>query len=175
MAGTISYNGVPVPVDSPLGVELLKWERPVGWNPNNHQYPKMLFKAFKNPEGVFECMTTVPTSDYLYPNPGLFDRAVNAALAFNVACTKTVQTEREEKASYAEGWRESAEEAVKAAKGEILDAKLVAAAEWQYEVSKMSEKAQQEVREAEASTPEVLTDMPPAAERRRPGRPRKEA
>lgn len=173
--GTISYSGVQVPLDSPLGVELQKWERPVGWNPRNHQYPKMLYKAFKGKDGTYKCMDSIPYESYLYERPELFDQAVKAANAFNSQCIRTVQSEREEKSAHSEGWRESADEAISAAKGEILTATLVAGAEFAYEVSKMSEKAQAEVRYAEANTPEVLVDMPPAAERRRPGRPRKDS
>lgn len=160
---TIRYGGVDVPVESPLGIELAKWEK-TGYNPEAHPYPKMLFKAYKGSDGVIRCMDTEPTLSHLYPTPEHFERAVAGVRVFNQSCQKVVHTEREQQEAHANGWRESVQEAIEAQKGYELDMQ-VAAAEFAHENRRLSPKAQSEIRQAEASMPEVLVDMPPAAER----------
>lgn len=169
MAHLVSYNGVMISSETPLGKELMKFERPANYRPENHPYPRMLYKAVKQKDGTISAHEVEP-SQYGWTDMGQYQREIERIRTFNESCQKTVKNEEEHLLAKGAGWRESIAEAVQARKDEELE-KQVAAAEFAYETRNFSEKAKAEIREAEKSTDEVLADMPPAKRR---GRPRKD-
>ena len=168
MANTVNYNGFPISVDTPLGQELMKWEKKADWRPENNPYPKMLFKAFKV-EGVVRCMDVEP-NQFLFADMGQYQRAIDRVQSFNKSCQKTVMNEDEHKAAEAEGWRETpvkAEEAQMHWEHQMQQA----AAERAHADRNMSEKAKAEIAAAEVATLDPLVEVP--VKRRGPGRPPK--
>lgn len=158
MRGYVSYNGVDISTETPLGVELLKWERKPDYRPENHPYPKMLYKAYKGGDGIVRCMDSDP-SPYLFADMGLHQRAIDRVRAFNESCTKIVQTEEEHKRAHGDGWRTSAKEAEDAQHGWEHDMQQ-AAAERAFADRNMSEKAKAEIAQAESATTEQLAMVP---------------
>lgn len=169
MSQLVSYNGVMISSETPLGRELMKFERKPDYRPQNHPYPKMLYKAIKAKDGKVSAHEVEP-SQYGWADMGQYQREIERIRTFNESCQKTVKNEEEHLLAKGNGWRESIKEAEDACKGLELE-KQVAAGEFAYETRNYSEKAKAEIREAERSTDEVLADMPPAKRR---GRPRKD-
>ena len=117
MAGTVSYNGVQVSTDTPLGRELMNWERKPNYRPENHQYPRMLYFARKCADGVVRAEMPEPNQfNYTKEQMGILQRDTDAARAFNLSCQKTVQTEDDYRLAHGQGWRTSMADAVEAAK-----------------------------------------------------------
>jgi len=161
MASTVQYNGVEVSVDTPLGKELLKWERPKGWRPEAHPFPRMVYRAEKARDGVFVCLRPDPSPlDYAKERMGELQRDHEEVRRWNESHCKTVMNEEAYAIARGQGWRNTPKEAEDLAKGELQTQQLIAAAEFAYENRNMSERAKEEIRQAEAATPEVLTDIP---------------
>ena len=154
MASTISYNGTQVSTETPLGQELLKWEvkRPF------QQYPRMVYKATKGSDGVVRCLEAEP-NPYGFPDMALHQKACDYVRAKNAAAVRIVDDEDEYKRAFGEGWRPHPLEAEEAVKGWEHDMQ-VAAAERAHADRNMSVKAKEEIRQAEAATPEVLAEVP---------------
>lgn len=168
MADYVNYNGFPISVETELGKELLKWERKPDYRPENNPYPRMLYKAYKGSDGVIRCMDSEPTS-FRFADLGVYQREIDRIKAFNESCQKTVQTQEQHKAAFADGWRDTAKEAEAAQMAWEHDMQK-AAAERAYQDRNMSEKAQAEIAAAEVSTLDPLVEVP--VKRRGPGRPK---
>lgn len=168
MPDYVNYNGFPISVDTELGKELKRWERPADYRPENHPYPKMLYKAYKGTDGVIRCMDTEPVS-FRFADMGVYQREIDRIKNFNESCQKVVQSQDEHKAAHANGWRETAKEAEAAQMAWEHDMQT-AAAERAYQDRNMSEKAQAEIAAAEVATLEPLAEVP--EKRRGPGRPK---
>lgn len=160
MAATVRYNGVDVSTATELGKELLKWERKPGYNPKNHQYPMMLYRAVKCKDGVVRATMDEPSQyDYTKETMGLMQRDMDAARSFNLANQKTVMTEDDHAIARGQGWFESMDEAVKGA--EQREFKLQdATAQRLIDDRNMSEKARAEARAAEVATEEQVPMIP---------------
>lgn len=169
MAHLVSYNGVMISSETPLGKELMKFERRGDYRPENHPFPMMMYRAVKQKDGKI-CGHEVEPSQYGWADMGQYQREVERIRTFNESCQKTVKNEEEYLLAKGNGWRESIKEAEELCKS-LEHQKQEAAAEFAYETRNYSEKAKAEIREAEESTDEVLADMPPAKRR---GRPRKD-
>jgi len=160
MTATVRYNGVDVSTATELGKELLKWERKPGYNPRNHQYPMMLYRAVKCKDGVVRATMDEPSQyDYTKETMGLMQRDMDACRSFNLANQKTVMTEDDHMIAKGQGWCESMAEAVEQCKqGEyrIQDA----VADRLISDRNMSEKAQVEIRSHEAATEDLLPEIP---------------
>lgn len=148
-----------------------KWT--AGYPPGNpyvyRPYPKMLYKA-QDYHGKVCCMAARPDEGE-FRDPREYERAVDAAERFTQRCQKIVNDERERSIAMEQGWRESPDEAV-AFVNRRNDEIGRAAAERNYEVERMSEGAQREVRAAEVANDGRHLEVMPEAKRRR-GRPRK--
>lgn len=149
---------VVITPESPLGIELAKWNVKRPFSP----FPRMLYKACKRPDGV---MSIGETDDRLCGGqPG-------AAEAFTKGCQMTVGSEGEMSKFLELGWRPTPHEAVQryeAKERHISDA----AAHRAYEDRNLSDAARAEVAEYEASVEEHVAEIP---EKRKVGRPRKTA
>jgi len=158
--GYVSYNGVPVSTETPLGKHLLTWERKSDYRPENNPYPRMLYKAVKGGDGIVRCLEDEP-SPYLYQNMGLHQQAIDRVRVINESRVMTVGTEEEHKKARENGWRDSAQEAIDAIHGYEHDMQ-VAAAEMAYRDRNMSEPAKREVLAYAATTTEQVVTMPEA-------------
>lgn len=152
--------------------ELARWDLPKrmgGHNADGYEhYPLMLYKAFRAENGKTQCMAPPPLiHDFL--TMAEYHRAEAAATAFTNRCQITVRNDAEYERARSEGWRNTPGEAVahfEALQREIADA----AAEEQYRVKRMGERAQTEFAEANAGDEHVPD---PAAPKKKPGRPAK--
>lgn len=155
--------GIQIAPESALGQELAKWEQP-NYNPANHPYPKMLYKAFVRPsDGRNVCMAP-PVHPYGY-TPEAYQAASIEVEDFNRRCQKIVKDEAEEAIAKGQGWRNSAREAVEALDQEQIEFGNIAA-EAQFQARRMSEKAQAELAAADAQTHAHVVDVQPARRRR---------
>lgn len=160
MSNFVRYENLEISTATPMGKELLKWERPANYRPENHPYPTTLFKAYKGDDGVIRCMESEPFNSS-FTTPELYRLACERVKRFNEQCLKVVHDENEAKGAYAEGWRDSPKEAMDvqwAYEHAISDAAQHRA----FEDRNLSEKAKAEVAAIEASTPEVLGEIPEA-------------
>lgn len=156
--GMVPFGPHLISATTEVGKELIKFERKADYNPKNHVYPRMLYRAYKGGDGVVRCMDGMPNPG-LYPNGEAYRRACQSVEEFNISCQMTVGTEAEQSKAEAEGWRESPSEASEAIFAQ--ERAIGEAAAWRANQDKnRSEKAQAEVAAAEASTPEVLADIP---------------
>ncbi len=162
MGNTVRFNGVELPVESVAGKEVLKWERKSDYRPENHPFPKMLYKAFKGSDGVVRCMQTEPRSRHLFISDEQYRAAIQDAEIFTAQCQRTVKNEQEYKVAFGDGWRESAKDAIEAAMHWETVIKGEAAAHQEFLDRRMSEKAKEEKRAGEASTPDMLPEFPEA-------------
>lgn len=162
------YDGALYGVQSSMGKELAKWERSPDYRPENHPFPRMLYRAKHRPDGRRSCGEV---SDALFKDHT--GRPIEgAAHAFTTQCQLTVATEAEMLRAFEDGWRKTPGEALEALKARD-EARSDAAAERNYADRNMSARAKAEVEAAEASTPEQLPEIPEQPIKRRPGRPRK--
>lgn len=161
MAATVRYNGVDVSTATELGKELLKWERKPGYNPRNHQYPMMLYKAVKCADGVVRATKDEPSQyDYTKETMGLMQRDADAARAFNLSNQKTVMNEDDHAIARGQGWCESMAEAVKHYEQKVEFKLQDATAQRLIDDRNMSEKARAEARAAEVATEEQVPMIP---------------
>lgn len=131
--------------ESDLGKELAKWNvrRPP------QEFPKMLYKAIKRPNGQYACADPLDE-------------------AFAAQCQWIVNDEREQAKAREMGWRHSPVEALEYAEAREQDI-AQQAAERAYQDRRLMGKAKEELDAAEHATSEHVLDVP-----RRPGRPRKD-
>lgn len=175
------YNAEPGIVLTPgseyqkilLKFEQFPWTRIAqGMQPGNpyvkREFPKMLYKAHHY-QGQVRCMAAPPNVGLFLSQTELL-RAEEEARRFTESCQRIVQDEREFTRAMEEGWRESPQEAVEFVQARdraISDA----AAHRAYEDRNMSEAAQREIAEAEATIDGHVAEVPV----KRRGRPRKSA
>lgn len=160
MAQTVRYEGNEISVETPLGKELLRWERPADYRPENHPFPRMVYKAYKGTDGVIRCMEPEPRP-HIFLTQELYRSAIEKAELFTRECQFIVQNEEEYKRARGDGWRDTPKEA-EAAAWDWEHAMSQAAAERAYQDRNISEKARAEVAAAEASTPNILPVIPEA-------------
>lgn len=132
------------------------------------KYPQMLYKAFRDDTGKAKCMESPPLM-HMYLDMPTYMRAESVAKAFTDQCQLTVRSDAEYERARSDGWRDTAGEALEhfeALQREIADA----AAEEQFRVRRMSDKAQHEFSAANAGDAHVPD---PAAPKKKPGRPAK--
>lgn len=171
-------GGVVINPHSALGKELRKWEQhhshlvPRGTNPGNpyvyREFPKMLYRAQKLPNGQTACMQPAP-DPYAYDRMDRYSQACLMVDSFNRSCTRVVADASEEAIAKGQGWANSVVEAM-AVWEKDQQAIGNAAAEAAYAVQRMSEKARTEHAAAEAETHQHVTDVvgTPKARRGRP-------
>lgn len=160
MSATVRYNGVDVSTATELGKELLKWERKPGYNPKNHPYPKMLYRAVKCADGVVRATKDEPSQyEYTKETMGLMQRDADAARSFNLANQITAQNEDHHALLKGQGWCESMSEAVEQCKQNEYRLQDATAARL-IDDRNMSEKARAEARAAEVATEEQVPMIP---------------
>lgn len=138
--------------------EMERWNRPYTFKP----FPKMLYKAHQLPSGKWATSATFDSQT---------GGVVGSAEKFSTRCTLVVNDQAEYQRAMENGWRETPGDAMEYCR-KHQDAIGDATAERHYADSKMSEKAQAEAKAADA---EVFEHLPEIPEKRRVGRPRKEA
>lgn len=150
--------------ESAYDLEVQKWNTPKrlgGMAPDGYEpFPKMLYKAHRRENGKVMCMDM----DALYASDM---NIVAKAEAFNSSCLLTVKSEGEWQRAKAQGWCDSPADALEAHE-KHAQAIAQAAAEVNYSVQRMSDKAQREHAEADAATDAPVTDV-----KRKRGRPAK--
>lgn len=154
----LMYDGAKVNRESALGKELEKWERKPDYRPENHPYPRMLYKAAKRPDGK---RSVCEVNDSLFPvqgEKGLITVA-GAAEQWTRRNQKTVNDENEYRLAYGLGWRGTPQEAL-----ELLDAEdanvFKVTAERHAADARMTEKARAEAEKADLSTLKQLPAIP---------------
>lgn len=168
--------GVLITSESEWGKELAKWEqfpnKPyIGEaGPGNpyvyREYPRMLYRAQRMPNGKVSCGEAPPHPHY-FADPQAYDRELGMIESFNRSCYRLAKDESEEAVLKGQGWCRSQQEALAAFERE-QQAIGNAAAEAAYAVARMSDKAQAEHAAAEASTEHHVVDVVPARKRGRP-------
>jgi len=162
-------GGIVINPYSALGKELRKWEQhktdlvPNGTQPGNpyvyRPYPKMLYKAQRQPNGQFACFME-PPAPWQYERPEQYSAAVLLKETFDKTCYTLVHDEGQERIALGQGWAEdqakamAVHEARERAMGD-------AAAEVAFAARTMSEKAQRELGTADDSTHEHVVDVLP--------------
>jgi len=158
MGGYLTYDGARISAESPLGKELMKWERKPDWTPEKNQFPKMLYRAEHRPDGK---RSVHEVNDSLFPVQGEKGPIVQAGAAeqWSRRCQLTVYNEAEMVRAMENGWRKHPNEAL-----EVLEAKdnAVAAvtAERHYKDARMSEPAQREAAAIDQTTLKHLPEIP---------------
>ena len=164
------YGCFDVSVETPMGKELLKWEKK---HPSPQPFPVMMYKAYKGDDGRIRCMDTDPHPSF-FANAEMYRMACDKVAHFNVSCTRVVQDDIEMKQARSEGWRESPQEALDAQWGWEKEMGQ-AAAERAFADRNMSEKAKEEAKVFEASTPNIIASIPEAPTVKKPHHMSKEA
>jgi hypothetical protein len=144
------YDGARVSPESLLGKELMKWQRPANWRPEDHVYPRMLYRAQHRPDGRRSVGEVLDS---------LFGGQPGAAEQWSRRCQLTVYNEAEQQKAMESGWRTSPQEAM-----EYLEAqdnvRSNLTAERHYTDARMSEKAQREASEADQATLKQIPSLP---------------
>jgi hypothetical protein len=146
--------------------EMRKWEQfhsewTVKSKPGNpyvyRAYPKMLYKAQRQPNGQYACMPPAP-HPYAYEKPEQLQQAIVAWESFSRTCWRTVNDESQERLAKGQGWAEDPTAAMELHEKE-QQAIGNAAAEAAYAARSMSEKARAELTSVEAATHQHVTDV----------------
>lgn len=144
----LQYDGARISVESPLGKELLKWERKPDWTPEKNPLPRMLYKARHRPDGKRSCGEVL---DSLCGG--------QSAEQWSRQCQLTVRDESEMIRALENGWRKTPAEALELLK-EKDNAVQDATAERHYKDLRMSEPAQREAAAADLTTLKHLPEIP---------------
>ena len=160
-------GGLVINPHSALGKELRKWEQhrtelvPRGTNPGNpyvyREYPKMLYRAQRLPNGQSGCLAQHP-DPYQFERADQFERAVLMVESFNRSCTRVVSDESQERIAIGQGWAVDPKAAMAVYEQE-QQAIGNAAAEAAYAAQGMTSKARDELKAADASTHQHVTDV----------------
>jgi len=149
-------------------IEMQKWDTPKrmgGFGPDGFEaFPKMVYRAERREDkgGKVMCMDVEGS---LYST----DPVVQArAEAFTNKCQRTVMSEGEYDRARGEGWCESPKAALESIE-KHAQSMATAAAEVNYDVQRMSDKARREHAFLDASTDGVVAEVP--VPKRKPGRP----
>lgn len=153
---SVRYGGIQVSTATAMGKELLKFERSANYRPENNPYPTMLYHAKRAPNGQVKVIEDTPVPHGFTPDALVREQA--RVEAFNRECQKTVKDEASHKEALNAGWRDTPTEAL--AQFEAEERKLGnAAAERHHSDAKMSEAAQAEAAEVDASTEFHVADI----------------
>jgi hypothetical protein len=146
--------------------EMRKWEQfPSEWTvksrPGNpyvfREYPKMLYKAQRMPNGQYACLMPAP-DPYAYERPDQYQRAILFWESFNRSCYRTVDDESQERLAKGQGWALDAKAAMELHEKE-QQAIGNAASEAAWAAQRMTEKARAELASADGSTHQHVTDV----------------
>lgn len=176
-------GGMIINPHSALGKELRKWEQhrtelvPRGTNPGNpyvfRPYPKMLYKAQRHANGQFVCMPP-PPHPYDYEKPEQHQQAILAWESFCRSCYRPVSDEGQERLVRGQGWADDPTKAM-ALHEQEQQAIGNAAAEAAFSAQRMTEKARAEVKAADESTHQHVTDVVGVPKKRRGRKPKSRA
>ena len=158
----VMYDGRPVSTATELGKEVLKFEKPY----THQHYPKMLYKASITPGGQVRVCEVQPDTRVNLMDGAALERERERILRFDAGNQLTVRDDDEYKAALNAGWRDNPTDAL-----EHYEARERAignaAAERAASDSKMSEKAQAEVAEADQATEFHLPEIPEKPKKRK--------
>lgn len=151
--------------------EVAKFEQS-GYDPTQHPYPKMLYRAQRDSGGKWVTFEPLPLARHFRDDQD-WNRACDEVRAFNRSCQMVVQDEDEARVAKnnGQGWRETQAQAVEFQHSLQKDIST-AAAERAASDEKMSPNAQAE---AKAHEEETFGHQPEIPEKKRRGRPRKVA
>lgn len=163
----VMYEGRQISTRSDLGRELMKHEKPSNWTPEANQYPKALYKAFRNDKGKIACMASEQIEVGI--NADADARALQRVKQFNNACFKEVPSFEEHMKAKEQGWRDHPDDAIAYCE-EQEKAISTSAAERAGADRWMGEQARAEAQAADDATEFHVPEVP---EKRKPGRPKK--
>ena len=161
------YEGRQVSTASELGKELMKHEKPANYRPEDHPYPRAMYKAARDEKGKIRVLADEPDGNAMSPDE--FNRALGRVKMFNLKNYKQADSYEEHMKLRVQGWRDNPTEALAYFEAEEKNVGNLAAERAAKDI-KMSDLAQKEAVEADAETEFHLPEIP---EKRR-GRPRKE-
>jgi len=144
----LQYDGARISAESPLGKELLKWERKPDWTPEKNPLPCMVYKAQHRPDGKRSCGETLDSMC-----------GGQSAEQWSRRCQLTVYNETELSRALESGWRRTPKEALELLK-EKDNAVQDATAERHYKDLRMSEPARREAEAADLTTLKHLPEIP---------------
>ena len=153
----IGWSWKDLPRAHPYRIEMESWEMK-NYNPANHPYPKMLYRAQQRPDGVWSVGETMDR---------MFGGQPGSAEQFTNTCQTIVKSEEEHRKAKDNGWRDTMGEAMDYQRG-LEKAVADAAAFRHYEDRNMSEAAKAEAAAADDATMDHVAEVP-----RKHGRPRK--
>ena len=136
----IYHGGILYGPNTAMFKELIKWEKPPNWRPEDNPYPKMLYKAERRKDGI------VAIHD---PDDEGFGRR----------CQTIVNSPEEEEQAVKRGWR-NIPDALDYYKNVVERAVSDAAAHRAYEDRNMSPAAQAEAAAAEGESPLHVPEIP---------------
>lgn len=164
-------TGIVINPASAYGKELRRWEQhsgPLG-RPGNpyvfRAYPKMLYRAQRQPNGQVACMMDTPLS-HNFLDAQSYERALLLKETFDRTCQKVVDSEGAERMAKGQGWCESPADAM-AQYDREQEAIFTAAAEVAYAAQGMSDQAKAELKAADDQTHEHVVDVKPTKQRGR--------
>ena len=167
MPSEVMYGSIPVSTKTPLGKELWPHERKPDYNPDEHPYPKMLYRAYEQEDGRIRFIEGHP-KPFLFVNPEQYRQACEEIDNFNLTCQLTVgkdgpenleASRAEQRRAEADGWRENPDKAKERIRDLHRDI-VKAATETAYRNRNMSPGANAEWAAAEAETPHVIAELP---------------
>ena len=160
---TVMFGGIGISTATEMGKELASWEtknRIPGWRPENYQYPKMLYRARKRPDGRVVCIEPNHVDSALL-NPEQNQRMAAQVERENASAMIEAKNEEHERVLMGQGWCLSVKAALEAQeKWERMmgdEAARLAHAD-----RNLSEGAKAEKEAFEASTPEHVAAVPEA-------------
>jgi hypothetical protein len=136
----------------------------IGFEP----YPKMLYKANRLPNGQVS-VGEVPPHPMFTPPQEMETRALWVE-SFNRSCQTIVHNEQEEQKAKNAGWCETMPQAMEGYERQQQEFARIAAEE-NFKVRRMSEKAQAEFEAAQDASEHHVVDVKPARKRGRPHKP----
>jgi hypothetical protein len=131
-------------------------------------YPRMLYKAQRQPNGQPACLMPQPDS-FAFEKMDQYERAILQVETFNKACQTIVPSEEAERVAQGQGWSLTPQAALERYEQE-QQAHAQAAAEAAHAAQRMSEKARAELAAADAATHEHVTDVVKTRGRKRGAR-----
>jgi len=149
--------------------EMRKWDQP-NYNPANHPYPKMLYKAHRTANGKWATFEPRPFARDFYEDKD-WERACAQADQFSSQCQRIVNGEEEHGKARDEGWMDTQSEAVQH-QMDLQKMISTAAAERAYQDKNMGEGAKAEVKAAEESHFGHMPEIPERKIRRRGRKPK---
>jgi len=176
----VVFNGQKYSSESDIGKLAAPFEQP-HYRPDapGNQFPRMMYKAQKGPDGLVRCDAGQGIPRHHFQSDAAYEASLRRDEAFNNECRMIVgsddkgkalppaQCEAQYKAALESGWRDSAEDAIALVRHYETVVKGTAHLQRLKQEEGMSEAARAEAAAYDASTPDIVTEIPETARVRR--------